>query len=114
MINVLKVCRGSKHYGENFIRGYIMKRFEDFEKMAMLELSEIERERVRERFDDVVAGFSVLDSYDFEGILTLVSVLDICNVMRDDVAGKVISRDDLLKNAPEQHDGYFQVPAVNI
>ena len=90
-----------------------MKTFEDFEKIAMLELAGGERERVRERFDEIVAGFSVLDSYDTEGVEPLVSVLDIYNVMREDVACKVISRDDLLMNAPEQHDGYFQAPAVN-
>jgi len=38
--------------------------------------------------------------------------LDSSNVMREDVASKLISRDELLKNAPEQHDGYFQVPAA--
>ena len=89
-----------------------MKTFEEFEKPAMVELAGDERERVRERFDAVVAGFSRLDSYDTEGIEPLISVLDICNVMRDDVACKVITRDDLLMNAPEQHDGYFKVPAV--
>jgi len=90
-----------------------MKIFNNFEKMAMLELSEVERERVRERFDGVVAGFSALSSYDLDGVEPLVSALDLNNVMRDDVACKTISRDELLMNAPEQHDGYFQVPAVN-
>jgi len=100
-------------YGRKHYQRFLMKKFEDFEKIAMLELSDDERERVRERFDEIVAGFTALDSYDFDGVEPLVSVLDIYNVMRDDVVYKIISRDDLLKNAPEQHDGYFQVPVVN-
>jgi len=37
-------------------------------------------------------------------------VLDIKNVMREDVAVKHIPREDLLAGAPQEYDGYFQVP----
>jgi len=83
--------------------------------MAMLELSEAERSRIRERFDEVVSGFSALDDYDasqLDGVEPLVSVLDLRNVLREDVAVKSFSREELLKNAPEQYDGYFQVPGT--
>jgi Asp-tRNA(Asn)/Glu-tRNA(Gln) amidotransferase C subunit len=30
--------------------------------------------------------------------------------MREDIAVKTISRDELLESAPEQYGGYFQVP----
>ena len=78
----------------------------------MLDLPGDERVRLERRFDAVVSGFSVLDDIDANGVLPLVSVLDLNNVMREDVASKVISRDELLKNTPEQHDGYIQVPAA--
>ena len=42
----------------------------------------------------------------------LVSVLDIKNVLREDIEAKTISRDEILENAPEQYDGYFQVPGT--
>jgi len=89
-----------------------MKSFKECEKTAMFELGDEERERIRGRFEEVVAGFSVIDSFDTDGAEPLVSVLDLNNVMRDDVAVKVVSRDELLENAPEQNDGYFQVPAA--
>ena len=89
-----------------------MRKFTDFEKMVMLDLPDDERTLVMERFDKVFGGFAVLDDIDVSGVEPLVSVLDLQNIMRDDVAQKLNSKDDLLKNAPAQHDGYFQVPAA--
>ena len=88
-----------------------MKTFEDFEKMAMLDLSEKERAHLCERFEEIVTGFSALDEYDTDGVEPIVTVLDMNNIMRDDVAVKMISRNELLTNAPEQQDGYFRAPA---
>jgi len=89
-----------------------MPNFEDYEKMAMLDLSDTERAHLRARFDEIVSGFSVLDAYDTDGVEPLVTVLDLQNIMREDIAIKTISRDELLENAPEQHDGYFRAPSV--
>jgi len=78
----------------------------------MLDLNEAERELLKERFEEIARGFSVLDSCELDGVEPLVSVLDSFNILREDVPGKFIFRDELLKNAPGQHDGYFQVPAA--
>jgi len=32
--------------------------------------------------------------------------------MREDVAVKLLPRDELLANAPEEYDGYFKVPGT--
>jgi len=80
--------------------------------MAMLDLPESEREMLKERFDAITDEFTALDGYDTSEVEPLVTVLDVQNVMREDVAAKYMTRDELLKNAPEQHDGYFQVPAT--
>ena len=89
-----------------------MRKFEDYESMAMLDLPESERALLKKRFDEISGEFSAIDAYDTNGALPLVTVLELHNVMREDVAAKFISRDELLENAPEQHDGYFQVPAA--
>ena len=89
-----------------------MRKFTDYESMAMLELTESERDVLSERFDEIVSGFSVLEEYDTSETEPLVSVLKLHNVLREDVSSKFISRDELLENAPEQNDGYFQVPAA--
>jgi len=90
----------------------MMNNFTDYESMAMLDLSETDRNNLKTRFDTIIDGFSELDKYDTNGIKPLVTVLKLHNIMREDAAEKIITRDDLLQNAPEQHDGYFRVPAT--
>ena len=89
-----------------------MKQFKDYENMAMLDLSELERERLQARFDEIVGDFSMLDVLDTEGVEPLVTVLDLQNIMREDVASKPISADELFRSSNEQRDGYFRVPAA--
>ena len=81
-----------------------------YEVMAKLHLPEHERVWVAERLDGLVNSFNALDEIDTSGTTPLVSVLDLVNVLREDVALKTITREELLSNAPEQYDGYFQVP----
>ena len=78
----------------------------------MLDLSESERSQLKERFEAVSGGFSALDAYNTDEVEPLVTVLESHNILREDVSSKFMPRGELLANAPEQHDGYFQVPAA--
>ena len=89
-----------------------MRSFKDYENMAMLDLPDSERVELEARFDEIVGGLAALDEFDTSSVLPLVSVLDVENVLREDVAAKLFSRDEVLENAPEKHDGYFKVPAA--
>jgi len=89
-----------------------MSDFHSYEKAAMLELPESAHMMHKERFDKVAGGFSALDAYDTSKAEPLVSVLDIQNVTREDIPGKIVTREELLRNAPEQYDGYIRVPAT--
>jgi len=89
-----------------------MKNFTDYESMAMLDLPEEERNNLKNRFEAITEEFSKLDKYNTSGIKPLVTVLELNNIMREDEPVKSITRDALLENAPEHHDGYFQVPAT--
>ena len=86
----------------------------EYEAMAMLELQNDERERLRRRFDALVGSLTALERVDTDGVEPLVTVLNLNNVMREDVAEKFLTRDAILENAPEQYDGYFQVPGTLI
>jgi len=81
-----------------------------YEAMAMLCLQDEERGILEKRLQALTEGFSALNQIDTEGITPLVSVIDSYNILREDVENKIISRDNLLENAPEKYDGYFQVP----
>ena len=85
-----------------------------FQKIAKLSLLENELAQVSDCAEMLINSFNELDKIDTGGILALVTVLDVVNVLREDTATdsnlKAISRDELLSSAPEQYDGFFQVP----
>jgi aspartyl-tRNA(Asn)/glutamyl-tRNA(Gln) amidotransferase subunit C len=60
----------------------------------------------------LVTGFKALDQIDTGDAEPLVTVLSVYNVMREDVAEKSFTRDEILINAPEEYDGYFKVPGT--
>lgn len=83
---------------------------EMYEPMAKLSLDS----ETRAWADNIIARledeFSKMEKVDTEGVEPLVTVLDLKNVLREDVSVQIVSRDTLLENAPEEYDGYFQVP----
>jgi len=81
-----------------------------YEAMAKLALPDDERTWVAEQTGRLSRDFDTLKDIDTSAAAPLVSVLDIKNVLRDDVATKTIDRETLLANAPMEYDGYFQVP----
>ena len=87
-----------------------MENIKDYEAMAKLDLPDDERRQVSELADMLTDGFSAFAGVDTDGIEPMYTVLDVKNVLREDVSVKMISREELLSNAPAQYDGYFQVP----
>jgi len=92
--------------------GFVMCDVRSYEAMAMFELSEEEREMLGARFADLENSFAALEPIDTDGVKPLVTVLDLHSVLREDIAGKPFTREEILANAPEQSDGYFQVPGT--
>ena len=82
------------------------------EKVNQLALTEGERESVLRFFTSAEADKDILNAIDTENVERMVHVLPIQTVVREDVAKKLFSRDDLQKGAPETMDGYWQVPRV--
>ena len=78
--------------------------------MAKLSLQENERELITQKVCSLVSGFDRLEAIDTADTKPLVTVLDCTNIMREDIAAKNFTRDEVLANAPEQYDGYFQIP----
>ena len=89
-----------------------MRNIRDYEAMAMLSLPDDERGRIESRYNSLLAGFETLRQVETKGVEPLVSVLDITTVFREDIAKKLLTREEILSNAPEQYDGYFQVPGT--
>lgn len=79
-----------------------------YEKMVKLDLHDDERKWITGLAEKVLESCSVLDSIDTDGVE--LAVPNGQNCLREDVSVKAITRDELLANAPEQYDGYFQIP----
>jgi len=87
-----------------------MKNIKDYESLAKLNLPDSEREQLSEWADRLIDSFDAIQSVNTDATEPLYTVLDVQNVLREDVSVKMLSRDELLANAPMQHGGYFQVP----
>ena len=87
-----------------------MENIKEYEAMAKLDLLDDERRQVSAIATRLIDSFGALSSINTDGVEPLVTVLDVQNVLREDISTKMLSRDELLANAPMQSDGYFQVP----
>lgn len=82
------------------------------EKVNQLRLEENEREAVLAFFAKQDGDMAALNAIDTENVERMVHVMPIMTVVREDVAKKLFTRDELQKGAPEVMDGYWQVPRV--
>ena len=84
----------------------------DLEHLNQLSLTSQEQDDMLAFFSAREADWDALAQIDTEAVERMVHVRPMVNVMREDVAAQPFSRDDLLAQAPESMDGYWQVPQV--
>ncbi len=85
------------------------------EQLNKLALTETEETEVLSFIEALEKGEEKLSAVDTEGLKVLVHLSElsnIYNVLREDEAKKVYSREELQEHAPESYDGYWQVPRL--
>lgn len=87
-----------------------MENIKSYEAMAKLGLKEDERQAISEKADMLVKSFETIEAIDTDKARPMTTVLGIQNILREDISAKSFAREDLLKTAPEAHDGYFLAP----
>ncbi|KHE72913.1 Asp-tRNA(Asn)/Glu-tRNA(Gln) amidotransferase subunit GatC [Halobacillus sp. BBL2006] len=80
--------------------------------LARLAITEEEADMFTKQLDDIITYAEQLNELDTEGVEPTTHVLDLKNVLRKDEPKRWISKEDALKNAPDQQDGQFKVPSV--
>jgi len=80
--------------------------------LALLELSEEEKELFTHQLDSILAYMDKLNRLDTTGIEPTSHVLPITNVFREDDLQPSLPLEDALANAPDTRDGFFRVPRV--
>ena len=81
-------------------------------RLARLELSEAEKERMRGELNGILAYIDKLVALDVAGVEPTSHAVPLTNVMRDDVAEPSFPQDDMLANAPDRHGDLFRVPRI--
>jgi len=80
--------------------------------LARLTLTPEEEDRMTRNLNDILQFFQQLNQLDTDDVPPTSHVLEIANVMRDDVPRPSWPLEDVLKNAPDEDNGMFRVPAV--
>ena len=72
--------------------------------LAKLELSEEEKEKAKKDMESMLDYIDKLNELDTEGVEPM------SHVFREDVVTNSDDRENILKNAPDEQDGMFNVP----
>lgn len=78
--------------------------------LAQLNLSREEREAAKKDMEEMLHYIDKLKELDTKNVEPMSHVFPLHNVFREDVAEQGEDRKELLKNAPKQKDGMYQVP----
>ncbi|GEN35618.1 MULTISPECIES: Asp-tRNA(Asn)/Glu-tRNA(Gln) amidotransferase subunit GatC [Aneurinibacillus] len=81
-------------------------------KLARLNLTEEEAVKYTEQLNSILEFAGKLNELDTTNVPPTSHVLDVYNVMRDDEVRPSADREEALRNAPDEEDGQFKVPAV--
>ena len=80
--------------------------------LARLQLAEDEVKSFAQDMNKILDYMERLDELDTSDVEPLEHVIDLESRLRKDKAGKPLSHDDALKNAPDADSDYFRVPKV--
>ena len=90
-----------------------IKDVEHVAKLARLELTEDEKEKFTKQLGDVLKHVDAMNEVDTSNVEPMAHAIDFVNVMREDEVFYETSKEELMKNAPYEGDGYFRVPKIN-
>ncbi len=81
-------------------------------RLARLDLSDEELTVAAGELSAMLGHFADIDALDLDGVEPMNNPTGLVNVMRDDVVGVTLDRDEVLAAAPVAEDGRFRVPPI--
>lgn len=90
-----------------------IKDVEHVAKLARLELTEDEKEKFTKQLGDVLKHVDAMNEVDTSKVEPMAHAIDFVNVMREDKVFYEQTKEELMKNAPYEEDGFFRVPKIN-
>ena len=80
--------------------------------LARLRLDDAELERFTHQLADILGHAADLETLDLADVEPMAHPIPLVNVLRPDVPGDLVDRDEALAQAPAAEDGQFRVPPV--
>ena len=81
-------------------------------RLARLTLTDDEVARSAEQLGAMLDHFADIDALDLTDVEPMNNPTGLANVMRDDVEGETLDRNEVLAAAPVAEDGRFRVPPI--
>lgn len=82
-------------------------------KLALLELSEEEKDKMTNELGDILDYFKKLNDLNTENVEPTTHPIDgLKNVFREDIPWKSLSNEEATKNAKHTKDGCFKAPRI--
>jgi aspartyl-tRNA(Asn)/glutamyl-tRNA(Gln) amidotransferase subunit C len=82
-------------------------------KLALIDLSEEEKEKLSKELGDILNYFNKLDELDTNNVKPTTHPIDgLKNVFREDEPWESLSNEEALRNAKYKKDGYFKAPRI--
>ncbi|NQT26060.1 Asp-tRNA(Asn)/Glu-tRNA(Gln) amidotransferase subunit GatC [candidate division KSB1 bacterium] len=85
---------------------------EKIAQLAKLKITESEKESYRSHLEEIVSYVEKLNELDTDDVDPTFSVQQRKQVLRPDETKPSLPREDALKNAPSQANGFFRVPKI--
>lgn len=81
-------------------------------RLAMLDFDDAERSEIKADLEKMIGFVDKLKELDTTGVEPLLHTSPEVNVLRDDVPGNMLSKEEALRNAPLHNENFFLVPKV--
>lgn len=81
-------------------------------KLARVELSEKELERMTKELDSILSYMEQLRMVDTSNVEPTTHAMELYNVFREDEVCPSLAVDEALANAPKKHNDAFEVPRI--
>jgi aspartyl-tRNA(Asn)/glutamyl-tRNA(Gln) amidotransferase subunit C len=81
-------------------------------RLARLELSSEELDTYTSQLASMLEHFADIDALDLAAVEPMTHPYHLVNVLRDDVPGPSLDRDEVLAQAPASESGRFKVPPI--
>lgn len=89
-----------------------IKDVEHVAKLARLDLTEAEKNQFTNQLNAILKYADKLTELNTDGIAPTSHAMEIFNIVREDVTAQSLPIEKVLRNAPDEDENQFKVPAV--